>query len=87
MHWLLVAPVRGFLLEEHTLGVISRTALPRWRVGWREFRHEGDAGYYRTLVDRSVVHRTAQVAAQKPGSPREWTVPVRDSLGVDSKVD
>ncbi|MEU8973493.1 hypothetical protein AB0D11_30245 [Streptomyces monashensis] len=76
-------------LEERALGfadrVIARTALPRWCVGWREFRHEGDAGYYRTLVDRSVAHRTAQVSAPKPRVPREWTVPVRDYRGAGAR--
>ncbi|WBO67190.1 hypothetical protein [Streptomyces camelliae] len=63
----------------------ARTALPRWCVSRREVQHEGDAAYYRALVDDAVTRRTEQVAQPKPAVPREWTVPVRDYRGAGAR--
>ncbi|MFI2199205.1 hypothetical protein ACH47Z_00190 [Streptomyces sp. NPDC020192] len=63
----------------------ARAALPRWCVGWREVRHEGDVAYYRQLVDKAVTRRTEQVAKPKPEVPREWTVPLRDYRGAGAR--
>ncbi|MGQ5637063.1 MULTISPECIES: hypothetical protein [unclassified Streptomyces] len=65
--------------------VTARAALPGWCVGLRELKHEGDAGYYRTLVDTAVGRRTAQVSGPRPTVPREWRIPLRDYRGAGAR--
>jgi hypothetical protein len=65
--------------------LLARAALPSWCVRWREVRHEGDAAYYRELVDKAVARRTAQVSGPKPGVSRDWVLPVRDYRGAGAR--
>ncbi|MEV5982357.1 hypothetical protein [Streptomyces sp. NPDC052114] len=61
------------------------TTLPRWCVLWAEMRHEGDAAYYRAVVDKQLARWTARASAprvpKKPRPPSECEIFRRDYRG------